>query len=262
MAHQIHIAGEVTRGNRGGLVDMLVGRARTDMLRHMDQLMQPVDGESILDVGASPLPELGSSNLLLRWLRPTERALVGIRPAPRLLLTCCGIDAGPTIMMSAQRPNMPAVPYVQADGCALPFETGQFDLVHANAVIEHVGDVSRQITFISECLRVARRGAFITTPYRWHPIEFHTLLPLLHWLPKAAHRSSLRALGLSHFAEESRLNLVEGIGALKHMGRLALRQHWLAVRPLDPWHALPSLNVQVNRFMGLPANLMLTVVSA
>jgi hypothetical protein len=34
------------------------------------------------------------------------------------------------------------------------------------------------------------RRVFLTTPNRWFPIEVHTRLPFVHWLPEAvAHRS-------------------------------------------------------------------------
>ena len=36
---------------------------------------------------------------------------------------------------------------------------------------------------IAECSRVAKRMVFLTTPNRWFPIEVHTALPLIHWLP-------------------------------------------------------------------------------
>jgi hypothetical protein len=41
----------------------------------------------------------------------------------------------------------------------------------------------RQQAFVREALRVGRR-VFLTTPNRWFPIELHTRLPLVHWLPK------------------------------------------------------------------------------
>ncbi len=34
---------------------------------------------------------------------------------------------------------------------------------------------------------MSRKGLFVTTPNRWFPIEFHTVLPLVHWLPKRQH---------------------------------------------------------------------------
>ena len=42
--------------------------------------------------------------------------------------------------------------------------------------------------FAAEAIRVGRR-AFITTPNRRFPVEVHTRLPLVHWLPDAvSHR--------------------------------------------------------------------------
>jgi hypothetical protein len=38
---------------------------------------------------------------------------------------------------------------------------------------------------------VARKAFFLTNPNRWCPVEVHTALPPLHWLPKAAYRSLL-----------------------------------------------------------------------
>ena len=44
---------------------------------------------------------------------------------------------------------------------------------------------------MSEALRVAPR-AFVTTPNRWFPIEVHTRLPLVHWLPERGAPPRLR----------------------------------------------------------------------
>jgi len=48
---------------------------------------------------------------------------------------------------------------------------------------------------IDSTFRVCRRGVFLTTPNRWFPVEFHTVLPLVHWLPKPQFRALLRKLG-------------------------------------------------------------------
>ena len=80
------------------------------------------------------------------------------------------------------RESFPTVRYVQGDALDLPFADGEFDIVFSNAVIEHVGGRDRQRRFVEESLRVARR-AFVTTPNRWFPVEVHTRLPLVHWLP-------------------------------------------------------------------------------
>ncbi len=80
------------------------------------------------------------------------------------------------------RRRHPRIRYVQGDACRLPFGDGEFDIVHSNAVLEHVGGPERQRAMVEEALRVGRR-VFLTTPNRWFPIEVHTRLPLVHWLP-------------------------------------------------------------------------------
>ena len=80
----------------------------------------------------------------------------------------------------------PAVRAVRADGRALPFGDGEFDLGFSNAVVEHVaGGRDGQRRFVAELCRVAQR-VFVTTPNRWFPLEVHTLLPVVHWLPAGA----------------------------------------------------------------------------
>ena len=73
----------------------------------------------------------------------------------------------------------------------MPFADGEFDIVFSNAVIEHVGGREQQRRFVEESLRVARR-AFVTTPNRWFPVEVHTRLPLVHWLPGPGRAPRLR----------------------------------------------------------------------
>ena len=75
---------------------------------------------------------------------------------------------------------------VRADGRELPFDDAAFDIGFSNAVVEHVaGGREGQRRFVHELCRVARR-VFVTTPNRWFPLEVHTLLPLVHWLPARA----------------------------------------------------------------------------
>jgi hypothetical protein len=83
----------------------------------------------------------------------------------------------------------------------------EFDLALSFAVLEHVGSAQNQRQFLAELARVA--DAFIVyTPYRYFPMEMHTLLPLLHWLPVHWHRAILRRLGMTFWAQEQHLNLL------------------------------------------------------
>lgn len=107
--------------------------------------------------------------------------------------------------------RFPGLRYVQiVPQQPLPFADRAFDLVHASAVIEHVGSRARQQQFLQELWRVCRGTLFVTTPNRWFPIEVHTVIPLLHWLPPAAFRSCLRRTRLAAWADETQLNLLSG----------------------------------------------------
>jgi hypothetical protein len=74
---------------------------------------------------------------------------------------------------------------VVADGRELPFRDREFDVAFSNAVVEHVGTRDDQRRFVHELCRVADR-VFLTTPNRLFPLEVHTLVPFVHWLPKPA----------------------------------------------------------------------------
>jgi hypothetical protein len=78
---------------------------------------------------------------------------------------------------------------------ALPFADEAFDWVYCEALIEHAGSYARQYLLLKELARVARKGIFVTTPNRRHPVEFYTGLPFLHWLPASLWKRTLKWLG-------------------------------------------------------------------
>jgi SAM-dependent methyltransferase len=81
------------------------------------------------------------------------------------------------------RNKYPQVNVIEYSGGTFPFRDNEFNIAHCNAVIEHVGGIGKQIQFVKEIYRVSIKS-FLTTPSRWFPIEIHTHLPLLHFLPK------------------------------------------------------------------------------
>ena len=90
--------------------------------------------------------------------------------------------------------EFPQVSTVTASGTDLPFEDDAFDVAFSNAVVEHVGGRDEQRRFVAELCRVAPR-VFLSTPNRWFPVETHTLVPFLHWLPRQAADRAFAALG-------------------------------------------------------------------
>jgi SAM-dependent methyltransferase len=89
--------------------------------------------------------------------------------------------------------EFPSIRCVKASGTELPFDDDEFDVAFSNAVIEHVGGREEQRRFASELCRIAPR-VFLSTPNRWFPVETHTLVPLVHWLPRPAADRAMRAL--------------------------------------------------------------------
>lgn len=131
---------------------------------------------------------------------PTENYLEQHYPWPGQL-TALGIEE------PVECPKRyPQVAFVCYDGKRFPFEDAHFDVAHANAVIEHVGDRDRQRLFLSETLRVAR-SVWMTTPSRSFPIDTHTLVPLAHWLPAQPRDAIYRRLGKS-WAADGYINLL------------------------------------------------------
>jgi len=146
-------------------------RSRERKLRLFLDLLAPGPETTVVDVGVTDAPfGAGSSDNFFEAMYPWPDRItaVGNTGLDRFIAAFPGIQA------------------VRADGRELPFADGAFDLGFSNAVVEHVaGGRDGQRRFVHELCRVARR-VFVTTPNRWFPLEVHTLLPLVHWLPEGA----------------------------------------------------------------------------
>jgi len=180
-------------------------------------------------VGATSDRSYDHSNYLEAWHPHKHR------------VTAVGIDEA-----SFLETVYPGMTFVQADGRDLPFEDASFDYAHSSAVLEHVGSAEKQALFLSELWRVARKGIFVTTPNRWFPVEFHTTLPLVHWLPTGVHRPIFSALGRDSFAKEENLNLLTP-ATLAQAAKAA---------------GIPSFKIDSVALGGWPTNLLLVAKKA
>jgi len=177
------------QANVGGVPEKISWYARQKMFESLVRLARPTPETTVLDVGVTS-DQRSDSNFFERLYPYLSR------------VTAVGLEDA-----SFVKRIYPALKYVRADGLTLPFHDKSFDLVVSFAVIEHIGDFDRQETFIHELFRVGK-AIFITTPNRWYPIEFHTLLPLVHWFPPYWFRAILKVLGKDFFAKEENLNLL------------------------------------------------------
>ena len=144
-------------------------RSRSRKLQLFLDLLQPSAETTVVDVGVTDAPfGAGSTDNFFEALYPWPERITGVGRTELDRFTAA----------------FPQVRAVRADGRELPFADAEFDLAFSNAVVEHVGGGREgQREFVHELCRVARR-VFVTTPNRRFPLEVHTLLPFVHWLPK------------------------------------------------------------------------------
>ena len=70
------------------------------------------------------------------------------------------------------------------DACDLSrYDDMEFDLVLSNSVINLVGSFEEQRKMANEIRRVGKRY-FVQAPNRFFPLDWRTLIPLFHFLPK------------------------------------------------------------------------------
>jgi hypothetical protein len=207
----------------------VAGRQRRTMFQRFLAASAIAVDETVLDVGVTSDRSYGHSNYLEAWYPQKSR------------ITAVGLDDAGFLEVI-----YPGLRFVRADGLDLPFQDGAFDHVHSSAVLEHVGSRANQVRFLQELWRVCRRSLFVTTPDRRFPIEFHTVLPLIHWLPPPAFRSVLRRIGRDFFAEEAHLNLM-GPGDLREAAAAA---------------GITDARLQAVRLFGWPSNMLLVAHKA
>jgi len=174
------------------------------------RLIQPTAATSILDVGFSDKEYLATENFLEKNY-----------PYPEMI-TALGIDVPDEFTQ-----RYPKVKAIRYDGQIFPLADQSFDLCWSNAVLEHVGSQADQVIFIKEIKRVSRQ-AFITTPNRCFPIEVHTRVPLLHFLPKPLFDGYLRLIG-KKWATGSYMNLLS-LAKVKELLRLAKVQDYRIIK--------------------------------
>jgi SAM-dependent methyltransferase len=149
---------------------------RRRKLQLFNNLVHPSEKLRVLDVGVLGGKGREAENFLERNY-PFTSQIVGL-----------GIEDLATFKREFKDINA-----VQYDGTDFPFKDRSFDVCWSNAVVEHVGNRNAQVRFLKEIYRVSKLG-IVTTPNRFFPIEVHTLLPFVHFLPAAGFNFVLKAL--------------------------------------------------------------------
>lgn len=164
--------------------------ARIGAVRRVLEILAPTESTTVLDIGTADETAIESN--MLQQLYPYPQRL-----------TCAGLSDGSSICRA-----YPGVNHVQIQpGEPLPFENDHFTCAYSNAVIEHCGDRAKQAFFLAELCRVSK-SQFLIAPNPWFPVEHHTGLPLVHFLPKKLFRYLLSKTRWSHWADERNLNYI------------------------------------------------------
>lgn len=176
----------------GSFLGCMAQKARKDIYNIFMEQTRPSETSLILDVGVSVVEGNPKESNILEQCYPYLSNI-----------TMLGIHDGGFL-----EKYYPGAKYVRYDPENLfPFADDRFDICYCNAVIEHVGEEEDRKRFLKEILRVGKT-AFIATPNRWYPVEFHKMIPFLHWLPQNWYRYLLSLVGENFYCHKKNLNLL------------------------------------------------------
>lgn len=209
-----------------GYIDRVLVRIRREIVEQFTTAFAPTSEHTVLDVGVSPSDHISSNYFERTYPYLNRICALSVWPHPEL------------------KEQFPGITIVVGNALALPFKSKSFDFVYSHAVIEHVGVREEQATFVAEAVRVAKRGVFFTTPNRWHPVETHTGLPLMHYLPASVYVRLYRVLGKTMYGSQEKLNLLSSrdLRGLLRQAKLPVKSvsvlgvRWLSV--VSNWVAI------------------------
>jgi len=236
---QMHSAAVGLPAYESWIVDHMGGRVETFRRRLLRQISAFTDlqGADILDFGCGT----GSTTVMLAEASAGGRiSAADIDPLSlemaRMRFEHHGISSRVSIL---------AIDPVEKEG-DLSLDSGTFDFVLMNGVLEHVVPFGNRAAVILEAWRMLRTGGLLfisETPNSLWPVDRHTTgLPFIPWLPSwAAHRYAV-ALGRHH---EN--------GDLDSRGRRGMT-YWGITRPLrKAGHGFRVLNITRTGNRLLPA---------
>ena len=173
------------------IIKKIISDTRNDFFNIFQKKTKYSKKKTIIDIGTTPSLD-DVQNIILSRIKDNKN------------ITCLS-NLNCKILLK-KYPNIKKILIGDARNNNLP--NNSFDIVHSNATIEHVGSYKNQLLFIKECIRISKKYIFIQTPNRFYPLDFHSMLPFIHWLPKNIHRKILKFVGLNFYSMQENLNLL------------------------------------------------------
>tara|TARA_B100000035_G_C20962182_1_gene537090 strand:- start:517 stop:1185 length:669 start_codon:yes stop_codon:yes gene_type:complete len=183
------------------------------------------DEDTILDIGTTPVI-LKHENYFLNHYKFKDK------------ITC--LSNQNLEKLKSVYPNLKTI---LGDGRDTGLNENQFDITLSNATLEHVGSYEQQKSFVKEMNRVSKKKSIIITPNRYYPLDTHTMLPFIHWLPKKIHRKLLKIFKYDFLSLEKNLNLLSTKDLIKICSDLNITNY----------------HIQSINFMGFKSNLILII---
>jgi ubiquinone/menaquinone biosynthesis C-methylase UbiE len=206
--------------------DFIVYHHRGKMYNSIFSDLDPTLNHKILDIGSTS--DTGKSSNAFLYFFPKNKI----------------VSVSDQTINTETKLKFPNVEFVLGDALSLNLSDNEFDIVFSNAVLEHVGKNENIKKFILEAYRVSRKDVILITPNRWFPLETHTKIMFLHWLPKKVFRNFIRLIGMDFLSKEENLNLLSS----KDLRRIVSSAN------------IQNFEIQKLRFVGFPSNIVLRLM--
>jgi Methyltransferase domain len=211
------------------LTQLVTNEQRASVARQMRQRRWSMLHERFPELAEMRVIDIGG--LAGSWLQAPAR------PSELVVLNLPGGDwTTRTTKLEDQLGPHATVRHVEGDACDLPAELRdeRFDLVYCNSVIEHVGGHGRRIA-LADSVHSLGDHHWVQTPYRYFPVEPHSLIPGLQFLPSRWQAAAVRYWPFGHMSTFPSGDLLETEVAKRSHDRAG---HNSKLRDIDPYYAV------------------------
>ena len=171
--------------------DNIILKKRIEMLNIINSFLEPQDVYNALDVGTTEENSKEYSNYIIYNLKKIKEF--------KSITNQKIINNFFSIILNKS---------ITSDFFKEEIENLKSDVVISNATIEHVGEYKNQLKMIENMIELSKKYIVISTPLKSYPLEFHTMIPFLHWLPRKIYYTLLNFLGMKSYADINVLNLL------------------------------------------------------